>query len=135
MRTERLAAWGSVAVVAAAIVLGLSIIGSPAEQRRLRLDERRVFDLRGLSGSINRYWNERHELPTRAEDVIDGRLMTELPLDPESKQPYEYRVTPGGYDLCANFSRRSAVGSNDFWFHEAGRRCFSFDAAKNAYSR
>ena len=137
MRAQRLAVWGSAAVVAAAIVLGLSIIGSPAEQRQIRLDERRVLDLRGLSGGVNRYWNRQHELPARAEDVIDGQVTTQLPLDPESKQPYEYRVTGSGrYELCATFARRSsAEESNDFWFHEAGPRCFAFDALTNVYSR
>jgi len=134
MRTQRVAAWASVLVVAAAVVAGLAIIGSPSEQRLMRLDERRVLDLRSLSFAVNRYRGQRQRLPERAEDVIDGQLTTRLPLDPESQQPYDYRMIDAGhYEVCATFSRRSLEPSNDFWFHEAGRRCFSLDADQNPY--
>jgi hypothetical protein len=134
MRTQRLAAWASVLAVAAAVVTGLSIIGKPSEQRLIRLDERRVTDLRILAGAVNRYRGQRQELPARAEDAIDGQITTRLPLDPESQQPYDYRVIDAGhYEVCATFSRRSREPSNDFWFHESGRRCFSLDADQNPY--
>jgi hypothetical protein len=137
MRLQRVAAWGSAAAVIAAVLAGLSMLGSPAEQRSLRLDERRVTDLRMLAGAVERYWGERRELPARAEDVVDGRTTTRLPLDPESKQVYEYRATgPGHYELCATFSRPSLTEeANDFWSHAAGRRCFSFAAGQNVYPR
>jgi len=137
MSMQRVAAWASAAAVAAAVVAGLASIGSPAEQRLLRLDERRVTDLRMLAGAVNRYWAQQRGLPARAEDVIDGQITTRLPLDPESKGTYDYRVTEAGhYELCATFNRPSRLEeSNDFWAHEAGRRCFSFDPEKNAYLR
>ena len=132
MRTQHVAAWASALVVAAAVVTGLSIIGKPSEQRLVRLDERRVMDLRMLAGAVNRYRGQRQQLPARAEDAIDGQVTTRLPLDPESQQAYDYRVIDAGhYELCATFSRRSREPSNDFWFHDAGRRCFSLDAGQN----
>ena len=135
MRLQRVAAWGSALVVAATVVTGLSIIGKPSEQRFIRLDERRVSDLRILAGAVNRHRGQRQELPTRAEEVIDGQITTRLPLDPESQRPYDYRVIDAGhYELCATFSRRSREPSNDFWFHDAGHRCFSLTADQNPYN-
>jgi len=135
MRLQRVAAWGSALVVAATVVTGLSIIGKPSQQRFIRLDERRVADLRILAGAVNRHRGQRQELPTRAEEVIDGEITTRLPLDPESQQPYDYRVIDAvHYELCATFSRRSREPSNDFWFHDAGHRCFSLTADQNPYN-
>jgi hypothetical protein len=132
MRTQRVAAWASALVVAAAVVAGLTIIGTPSEQRLMRLDERRIMDLRSLSFYVNQYRRQRQALPGRAEDVIDGQTTTRLSVDPESQQPYDYRVIDAArYELCATFSRRSRAPSNDFWFHEAGRRCFSLDAGQD----
>jgi hypothetical protein len=134
MRTQRVAAWASALAVVGAVVTGLSIIGKPSEQRLVRLDERRVMDLRTLAGAVVRYRSQRQVLPARAEDVIDGQITTRLPLDPESQQPYEYRaIDAGHYELCATFSARSREPSNDFWFHEAGRRCFSLEADQTPY--
>jgi hypothetical protein len=92
------------------------------------------LDLKFLAASVNNYWNQQHALPARSSDLVDGRMTTRLSLDPESKQPYDYRVTEANhYELCATFRRRARVDSNDFWFHEAGRRCFSFDAGRSPY--
>jgi len=135
MRTQRIAAWAGTVVVAVAVIAGLVVIGTPGEQRLVRLDLARVADLRSLSMMANLEWNKRHELPARAEELVDGQSMTRLPLDPESHQPYEYRVTEAErFEVCATFSRRSrAEDDNDFWFHEAGHRCFQFTAGKDAY--
>lgn len=136
MRAQRIAAWGGIAVVTVAVIAGLAVIGTPGERRVVRLDQARVADLRSLSMRVNLAWSSRHELPARAEDLVDGRNMTRLPLDPESHEPYEYRVTePERFEVCATFSRRSPEdeNENDFWFHEAGHRCFRFNAGKDVY--
>jgi hypothetical protein len=136
MRAQRVAAWASAVVVVAAVVTALSIIGRPSEQRLVRLDERRVADLRAFADAVNRYRGQRQQLPERAEDAIDGQITTRLPLDPESGQTYDYRrIDADHYELCATFARRSREPTNDFWFHDAGRRCFSLDANQNPYSR
>jgi hypothetical protein len=129
MNTHRFAAWISISAVAIAIVAALVFIGSPAEQRQLRLDAQRVDDLTRLASAVNRYWDERGALPASADELVDGRRLTRLPLDPSTDQPYEYRVIDmRRFELCATFTRRSREeDTGDFWFHEAGRRCFSFD--------
>jgi len=128
---HRLAAILSIAAVVAAVVAGLLFIGSPSGQRALRFDERRVTDLRELSNAVKYRWTRRHEFTARAEDAIDGQILSRLPLDPESKRPYGYRVTgERTFEVCATFSRRSLEEAGDFWFHDAGNRCYSFELPK-----
>jgi hypothetical protein len=132
MSAHRVAALLSTMAVVVAVAGGVWLIGTPSEQRTLRFDERRVADLKQLSYSVNYHWTQRHELPARAEEAVDGRILSRLPLDPESKRPYDYRVTgERTFELCATFTRRSREEAGDFWFHDAGSRCYSFDVPKS----
>jgi hypothetical protein len=135
MNIHRLAVVGSITAVVAAVAAGLWSIGSPGEQRLRRLDERRVSDLIQLSQAIYRHHNERHALPSAASDVVNGSLrgLSRLPLDPSTEEPYEYRVTgERKFELCAVFSGASrSVDANDFWYHDAGRRCYEFDVPES----
>jgi hypothetical protein len=132
MSVHRLAVVGSIAIVIAAVVAGLMVIGSPAEQRLLRLDEQRVEELRQLSRAALSRWESEQRLPQSAEALVDGRYLTRLPTDPTTGQPYEYRVRgPREFEVCAAFDRASRPErAGDFWSHEAGHRCFSFDVAE-----
>ena len=126
MNTHRLAAWGSVVVVGIAIVAGLLFVGPPSTQRTLRLDERRVADLMQLQYAVDSYWSEHRELPGGLAVLVDGRRLSQLPLDPSTDQSYEYRATePRRFELCATFAGSSEDARN-FWAHETGRKCFSF---------
>jgi len=133
MSVQRLAATGSSVVVVAAIIAGLWIIGSPAEQRLLRLDEQRANDLRQLSSAAEFRWSRDDRLASAAPELVDGRYLSRLPTDPGTGEPYEYRVTSErSFEVCASFdrpSRSELVG--DFWFHESGRQCFGFDVTED----
>ena len=133
MNVQRIALVVSIAAVAAAIAAGLMITGSPAEQRLRRLDEQRVNELTQLANMAQRRFDREARLPAAAEDLVDGRFMTRLPTDPTTGEPYEYRVTgPRQYEVCATFDRPSRDElAYDFWFHEAGHRCFSFSVTEN----
>ena len=132
MSTQRVAAIVSIAAVVAAVVAGLLIIGSPAEQRLQRFDERRANDLTRVSFAVRNRWNERQVLPRSLEELVDGQLLSRLPVDPSTDASYEYRVTgPREFELCAVFDRPSRPeAAGDFWFHDAGRRCFAFDVVE-----
>jgi hypothetical protein len=131
---QRVAAIGSIVVVLIAVAAGLMWIGSPAEQRLLRLDERRVQDLRQLAVGVSNRWVQRQVLPAAAAELVDGRWLSRLPADPSSDAPYEYRVTgPQRFELCAVFDRASRPReAGDFWYHDAGRHCFEFDVDEGA---
>jgi hypothetical protein len=126
---QRIAVVVSIAVVAAAVAAGLWSIGSPGEQRLRRLDERRVADLSRLSQAAYWHRNQRRMLPATAAELVDGRRLSRLPQDPATHEQYEYRATAERqFELCAIFDRASRPGdAQDFWYHEAGRHCYTFD--------
>jgi type II secretory pathway pseudopilin PulG len=127
----RLASGLAIALVVAAIVAGLIVSGSPQRQRMLRLDEQRVRDLQALQTNLSRRYTETGALPATLEDLIDGRLLSAVPRDPESGQSYVYEMTGRRvYRLCAEFALPSeGPEPNDFWAHAAGLQCFDFDYA------
>lgn len=127
--TGRLALFGVIAVVMVAVVAGLIIAGSPAEQRRLRADDHRVRDLQRLSSTIQRYYRDTEKLPADLGTLINGWATTGIPLDPETEQEYAYEIVDADhYRLCAEFARDSRPSlPTDFWTHGSGRQCYSFD--------
>ena len=129
MNTGRLAFLAVIAIVAVAVIAGLIVSGSPAEQRRLRADDRRVNDLRQLSGTIRRYYSDTERLPPDLGTLVDGWALSEIPLDPETDGEYGYEiVTDKTYRLCADFALESRANvPRDFWTHGSGRQCYAFD--------
>ena len=130
MRKDRLAAMAAAAVVACACAAGLYLIGSPAEQRLLRLDERRTQDLWAIAREVNRHWERTGALPSALDDVVaGGRALSKAPLDPVTGDSYEYRLVDSAnsvYLLCASFAKASQQTSDpDFWRHGSGHACFS----------
>jgi hypothetical protein len=121
-------------VVAVAIVAGVFLLGSPAEERARRLDGRRVQDLSEISRAVDVYWTRRASLPAtlqalRAETGADTTV-----TDPGTNAPYEFRAVEGPkYELCAVFEAESGASDREvgaaFWSHRSGRQCFERDAA------
>ncbi len=128
MTLNRLVAIAATVVVIIAGLAGLYLSGSPAEQRLLRMDERRVRDLNQLANATQRYWQEQGELPATLQQLVDGRRLNKLPVDPDSGQAYEYTAGDKEFSLCAGFSRPSeATTTIEFWQHPAGDHCYEFD--------
>lgn len=122
-----------VGVVIAAVVGGLSLIGSPTQERTRRLDMRRVADLRGIAAAMDRYWTRNGSLPKSLDGLERERGFSIESTDPETRRPYEYRPgTQGAYSLCAQFAESSNQEQESrpekFWSHGAGRRCFDLHA-------
>jgi len=123
-----------IAIVIAAIVGGLMVLGPPAEQRERRMDDKRVEDLAAIGRAADLYQSRHGELPPslgQMEQEAGSALSTH---DPGTQRLYEYRVLGSDkYELCAEFKRdstRRASGPGDFWYHGAGRRCFVLGAQK-----
>ncbi|MBT8400256.1 MAG: hypothetical protein KJO98_07255 [Rhodothermia bacterium] len=123
-----------VTVVAAAVIAGLVLIGSPGEERLRRLDARRVADLRTIVNSIEDYWRRHDRLPTDLTDFATEPDLSPHTRDPETDNPYEYRALDStSYELCSVFNL-PAVRSRtdaDFWFHADGRQCFFLEMNTN----
>ena len=138
------AAAGSSVVIVAAIVASLFLVGGPAKQRDIRLDQSRVSGLQTIQSSLVGYWRDKEALPESLAALEDDVIGYRNPADPESGEAYEYAVTGElSFQLCAVFTTASddsdkggdavpmaydfryAGGENfDLWSHTSGRVCF-----------
>jgi hypothetical protein len=78
-------------VVIAAVAIGMLLLGSPAEERVRRFDERRVQDLASITRAVDLYWTRHARLPS-SFDELQGEPAGNVGLnDPSTNEPYEYR--------------------------------------------
>jgi len=128
-------AWIVSVVVLAGIVSGFFIVGTPAEQREKRFDEQRIRNLQNIQNQIINYWSKKGILPDSINNLEDEILRFELPVDPETKENYEYMVLGElEFQLCAEFNastkerfEREIISKDRVpysWEHDAGRVCF-----------
>lgn len=130
----RRAALGMMTVgVISAGVAGVLMLGSPAEERGRRLDERRVADLVSLSRAADVYWTRHSDLPAAVAGLLNEPGAAVSASDPGTGAPYEYvRIDGATYELCATFHASATLQEQrsdaDFWTHGEGRQCFRRDA-------
>jgi hypothetical protein len=128
-----------------AIVAGFILIGTPKEQRAMRMDEQRVYDLQSIQSSTLDYWITKDVLPKTLDDLSDPFAGYRAPVDPGTRASYEYTVKGDlEFELCAVFETDGVGGMNpngvsypkmyyntysdssfDVWSHSAGRQCFT----------
>lgn len=129
-----LAVFSSVFVLGA-IVGGLYLVGPPGDARRVKLDARRVSDLRSIAQGIDAHSNRRGSLPADVAELEEILPHGVTLTDPETSKPYTYRpIDDGLYELCAVFetdcttsdrrcardwSRDVRIGN-----HGTGEQCF-----------
>ncbi|MBI4449827.1 hypothetical protein HY634_02105 [Candidatus Uhrbacteria bacterium] len=134
--------WGSAFVVLAAIVAGFMVIGSPFTARRDRLDAQRASDLQNIQAQVVDHWQRTRTLPASLDALTDTISGYAAPRDPETAQPYEFRIlTDLRFELCATFRtdvttrtgrtpkpvrpyRGQYDTSLENWTHGAARTCF-----------
>ncbi len=120
------------AAVIAAVIGGLLLLGSPAQERMRRLDERRVADLRNIENVVKIYWTRHKSLPVSLESLSSEPGVFVKRTDPEAGLPYEYKLLSSkNYELCAHFSHDTAEERNtpyqNFWSHGPDRQCFQLE--------
>lgn len=137
-------------VVVASIILGFFIVGTPADQRERRFDEQRIGDLQALQSQIVDYWTKKDNLPSSLNDLEDNINGFMVPVDPGSKEDYEYKIIDSlSFELCAVFSRSSEESVvtrqiakeynspyNLFqqnWNHAKGRYCWTRNIDPDLY--
>ena len=119
------------AAVVLAVVAGFLALGTPQDERRRRLDEVRVDDLRALSSAVAAHFDRTGALPaTLAALHLPARKPDAL-ADPAGRGPYGYAaLDDSSFELCATFDEESRVDPARFaydpWFHGAGPECFRF---------
>ena len=119
----------AVAVVAMSVVYGLTRVGSPSDERKRRLDERRVEDLRGIARAVDLHWTRHGSLPASLHELSDATVRDVALNDPERGEPYEYRVrAASAFELCGFFGTDWSEPSIEvFWTHPMGRHCFDLE--------
>ncbi len=129
-------------VVLASIIGGFFIIGSPMEQRLVKLDDQKISDLQNIQWQLVNYYQQKQELPATLallEDPISGFI---VPVDKETGMPYRYELKGSlTFLLCATFNQDKSVMysrspeiatpigikgdlTNSTWQHAAGEVCF-----------
>lgn len=143
-RSYGIAAW---IVAVTAVAWGLVVAGTPMGQRLVRLDERRVNDLRMIQQEIynivyegsDRYNGGKpftklpHPLPTTLEEVLEkARYQRPSITDPQTGVSYGYGTGYAdergiSFELCATFATVRDQSYDIFWNHPMGEHCFRFD--------
>jgi len=122
-----------IVAVISAIVAGILLLGSPANERTRRLDARRVNDLLALARATDLYWTRHERLPASIDELVQEPGFSVSAQDPGTGVPYEYSaVDEKTYELCASFAQSATLVEHrldgDFWTHGEGRQCFRREA-------
>lgn len=123
---------GSMAVIAA-VVAGLFVLGSPADERARRMDRRRVEDLQGVMAATDLYWTRHGSLPTSLDNLMAEPGVSVSTRDPNNGEIYGFQpVDSIQYEVCASFETESEKISGDpdrdLWVHGSGPQCFQLEA-------
>lgn len=124
----------------AAVIAGFRLLGSPAQQRLLSLDEDRRRDLQNISDTLRLEYSAAAGQASAPlpETLAEANFLTTAFLsDPVTEVPYEYRrLSDSTYELCATFSAASPENTepslryvDPLWAHPEGRHCYEFDVA------
>ena len=96
------------AAVAAAVVLGVVFLGSPAQERERRIDDRRLSDLHGIGAAADLYWTRHGRLAASLDDLAAEPGVRISTRDPSTSEMYGYRaLDEGRYEVCATFAADS----------------------------
>jgi hypothetical protein len=125
-------------LVAAALVWGFVVSGTPQSERLRRFDARRVTDLSNIQRQIVSHWQQRGALPEKLDALADSISGYKAPLDPQDATPYRYRIVgERQFELCAVFRADNRDDTKytglkpyydtDFrtWDHGKGITCFT----------
>jgi len=107
----------SIIFVLALITWSFVIMGSPAKQRALRFDDRRVSDLQSIQSQVINYWQQKEKLPATLSEIANPISSFAIPVDPEFEKgiKYEYNVTGKmSFELCGTFSLPMPKGWQEY---------------------
>jgi hypothetical protein len=128
---SHLALAAALTAVLVVLALGFRYLGSPANQRAINSDERRLEDLRSIA-----QWIHARSLALPATLSEPARRSPANLTDPVTHAPYEYRAKSGkDYDYAARSSPPAArmrirTRRGRLWNHPKGRHCCQLDASQ-----
>jgi hypothetical protein len=131
---SRNVAWGASIAVFGSIILGFFFVGSPAQQRLMRLDDQRIDDLGRIENYVRDYYIEEGTLPKNLTDLEKISINISALTDPVTRESYTYTVkSEVAYEICATFAANSIntpdrsyymYSYNEDWAHGIGNVCF-----------
>ncbi|MCE9585247.1 DUF5671 domain-containing protein [Candidatus Nomurabacteria bacterium] len=104
---KKIATYFSMFIVLALIVWSFMVIGSPMQQRDLRLDDKRMQDLQSIQSQVTNFYQQKQKLPAKITDLANPLSGYSLPVDPEFEKGKVYEYIPKEkltFEICANFS-------------------------------
>ncbi|MDQ3244975.1 MAG: DUF5671 domain-containing protein [bacterium] len=122
--------------VALLVYFAFSVMGSPLQQRKFRLDEKRLQDLQNIQYQIINYFQQKQKLPESLKDLSNPLTGYSLPVDPEFTKGinYEYNVLDAKnlkFELCASFALPIPKGWQEYQNYGGGIRPMAFTEGKN----
>ena len=141
---------GTGILVLVGVVGAFFVVGSPMSARLIQFDQQKISDLQGIQYQIVNYWQNKENLPSSLSDLNDPILSFKIQVDPQTGQPYEYKIIDTqnlSFELCAIFNKEgvdqygpakpmtvSVEGfTADNWSHPAGYHCFKRTIDKEFY--
>jgi len=121
----------SFVLVVLVVYFSFSVMGSPATQRLLRLDDRRINDIQSIQWQIINFWQQKERLPANLAELVNPISGFSLPVPPEFEkgEQYEYNVLDVKllkFELCATFARSIPKGWREYG---GGSRPIPFDVS------
>ena len=118
---------GAVVVVIATLGYSIYLVGTPGQQRDVRLDDRRIDDLRNISHNIDTYLEINEELPGDLQDLKGPRFYVDSVEDPGDgsalRVPGEERHGLRTVRRLFHRQRRAATGEPRLFRYGMGPRC------------
>lgn len=94
------------------IVWSITIIGTPAEMRKKKIDSTRLSDLSRLQQEILNYFGRNAQLPLSLGNLNNAFQDYAVPTDPETKEEYVYRVIDQPTFILNYTTRKKEMTSN-----------------------
>jgi hypothetical protein len=126
-----------IVLVTGSIAFGFTKIENPTVTRELKLDQTQITDLQNMQWQIESALSiSSSTLPSTLEEAY-GEIS--IPVAPEGREDYSYKVTDKGFDLCATFyqdsynddmlwgpafDKEALIQNGNNWQYKAGRYCF-----------
>ena len=99
-------------IVLLALAFGLYNAGTPEAQRLRNLDSVREENLQQIQSQVVGYWQAKQKLPESLDALRDVLSGYDIPVDPETKSSYGYRILGDKkFELCATFALASVDGN------------------------
>ncbi len=134
--------YGSIAIVAIALISSFFFIDSPFKVRQQKYDQAIINKFSQIDNAINAYYSENEKLPAALSDLLNGGslyFITENDItDPGTNKAFDYKVSAKDtYELCAVFqtANKEQGADKSFFFdtrylHDAGYQCLKQRIAK-----